>query len=496
MIIAGLSAGVAQAASVQEITGFGSNPGNLQLFEYIPDGLPADAPLVVAMHGANSDYTLMSDITGWKELADRYDFALAMPQQKSANSFVKSFNFHQTGDNTRGNGEALSIKQMVDYELANHDLDSTKVFATGFSAGGHMTSVMLAAYPEVFEAGAPYAGGAYACTASDPSGCGSAPNMTPQQWGDLVRSQNPSYPGPWPRVTVGQGDADQLNNPAWMQEIVDQWTNVQGIDQTADTSDTIKGFPHKVYANGSGASKVETISLTGLGHKMAVDPGSGADQCGATDFIASEDVNLCHAYEAAKFFGITQSSPPGGGTTIVLDDVDAQDGYVKANTNGSSPEVGTLETSTGLGLGKSTAYPYKHMRSLLSFNTAAIPDSATITRAFLTVTRQTSGGDPWGNPSGNSLVLDIKNGCFGSACTIGTDDWAAAAGASAVASIPQFSSGSKNSGDFSAAGIGQINKTGTTQLKLRFSQFQTLLYYVTVYGGGSSNRAKLTVVYQ
>jgi poly(hydroxyalkanoate) depolymerase family esterase len=496
----------AYGASIVEVTSFGTNPGNLQMFKYIPDALPSNAPLVVAMHGANSDYTLMANVTGWRELADRYQFALLMPQQKSANNTYKAFNFHQAADNTRGNGEALSIKQMIDNVKANHSIDATKVFATGFSAGAHMTSVMLATYPEVFNAGHPYAGGAYACSASSTADCGSAPNKTPQQWGDAVRAQNPSYNGPWPRVFVGQGDADNLNNFAWMQEIVDQWTNVHGIDQTADTTDTVKGFPHKVYRNGSGVSEVETITMTGLGHKMSVDPGTAVDQCGTTDWIASEDTNMCIAYQAAVYFGIVSGSPPpppppppppGGGTTLVLDDVDANDGYVKANSDGTSPEVGTLETTTGLGMGRSTAAPYKYMRTLLAFDTSGIPDTATITRAYLTVTAQTFGGNAWSDPTGNQLVIDVKDSCFGAACTTATDDWAALPNVSGSASLAQFSTGSRQSSDFDYAGLSVINKTGTTQLKLRFSAFQTALYYITVYGGGNAtNRPKLTVVYQ
>lgn len=136
------------------------------------------------------------------------------------------------------------------------------------------------------------------------------------------------------------------------------------------------------------------------------------------------------------------------------------------------------------------------MRTLLSFDSSSIPDSATVTRAYVTVSAQSSGGNAWNDPAGNSLVVDVKDNCFGAGCTTGTDDWAAAPAVTATASIPQFSSGSKDSGDFDYAGRSVINKGGMTQLKLRFSQFQSLLYYISLYGGGSPNRATLTVVYQ
>jgi poly(3-hydroxybutyrate) depolymerase len=46
-----LMPGAAQAASLTQVTSFGSNPGNLSMYVYRPDGLAAGAPLVVAMHG-------------------------------------------------------------------------------------------------------------------------------------------------------------------------------------------------------------------------------------------------------------------------------------------------------------------------------------------------------------------------------------------------------------------------------------------------------------
>ncbi len=43
------------AASPVEVTDFGFNPGNLRMFEFLPDGLPPSAPLVVVMHGCTQN---------------------------------------------------------------------------------------------------------------------------------------------------------------------------------------------------------------------------------------------------------------------------------------------------------------------------------------------------------------------------------------------------------------------------------------------------------
>src|SRR5688572_17596034 len=105
----------AHAATLTAVSGFGANPGNLTMYSYRPDGLPANAPLVVAMHGCGQNATDYFTNAGWRKYADLWRFALVLPEQKSANNSNSCFNWFLTGDTARGAGEALSIAQMVDH---------------------------------------------------------------------------------------------------------------------------------------------------------------------------------------------------------------------------------------------------------------------------------------------------------------------------------------------------------------------------------------------
>src|SRR5476649_3050912 len=139
-----------------EVTGFGSNPGALRMFKYVPaDPQPS---LVVVLHGCTQTAASYDFGAGWSTLADRHGFVLLLPEQQRANNARNCFNWFCAGDIERGRGEAMSIRCMVEKMIVDHGIDRRRVFITGLSAGGAMTSVMLATYPEVFAAGAIIAG--------------------------------------------------------------------------------------------------------------------------------------------------------------------------------------------------------------------------------------------------------------------------------------------------------------------------------------------------
>jgi poly(hydroxyalkanoate) depolymerase family esterase len=291
------------ALAVEPVPNFGSNPGNLKMFRHVPAGLPSGRPVVVALHGCtqNSSYGTGA---GWIQLADRLRFTVVLPEQQTANNMNRCFNWFERGDTTRGQGEAESIAQMVRRTIADTGANPARVHVTGLSAGGAMTAVMLATYPEMFAGGGVVAGIAYRCAASmiDAFSCMlPGKNQTPAALGNAVRAAS-SHTGPWPTVSVWQGSADWTVVPANATELVEQWTNVHGIPATPTATDTVAGYPHAVYAAG-GRTVVETYTITGMGHGQPVDPGTGASQCGTAGAYLL-DVNICAAHHLSTAWGL------------------------------------------------------------------------------------------------------------------------------------------------------------------------------------------------
>lgn len=302
------------ALSQTRVTDFGSNPGNLSMYVYSPSTVPDQAPLVLALHGCTQNAVSYAQESGWNSLADKYGFYIIYAEQNSSNNSSKCFNWFESNDISRGSGEAASLKAMVDYMKNNHSIDNTHVYVTGFSAGGAMTTVMMATYPDVFAAGAVMSGLPYkvaiGSNAAFMAMFGNV-NKSPEELGNLVRNAYPAYSGSWPRLVTFHGTSDYTVYFMNQREQMEQWTNVHSTDQSPDSE--VSSFMNnpavtkKDYKNNNGEEVVTSYSIDGMGHAVAVDPGSGEYQGGTTGSYAT-DVDFFSSYHAADFFGIIDPS--------------------------------------------------------------------------------------------------------------------------------------------------------------------------------------------
>ncbi len=339
----------AAVSSLAQVTTFGSNPGGLQMYTYVPANMPQTAPLVLALHGCTETASSYQN-AGWNALADTYKFYLVYPQQTSTGNPLECFNwageYGNLADITRGEGEAESIAQMVTYMKSTYSVDTTRVYATGFSAGAAYAIALLALYPDVFAGGASFSGLPFGCanSLSTAETCQSgAVQNTAAQWGTFVKKGFPGYAGKYPRVSLWQGSSDTTVNPANLTELVDQWTDVQGLSQTPTAMNTVAGFPHAAYANGSGDVLVETYQIQGMAHAVAIDPSAG---CGTADTY-DVDEKICAVDLVAKFLGLEggqPSSSSGGGS-----DGGSGSGSGGGSSGGSSSGVSSSSSSGGSG---------------------------------------------------------------------------------------------------------------------------------------------------
>ncbi|WP_174535675.1 extracellular catalytic domain type 1 short-chain-length polyhydroxyalkanoate depolymerase [Micromonospora chalcea] len=284
--------GPASAASLTEVTSFGANPSNLRMYLYVPDTVAARPGLLVVNHYCTGSGPAMYSGTQFAALADRYGYIVVYP---SVTRSSKCFDVSSPQALRRdGGSDPVGIKSMVDYVRQRYPVDAERIFTTGTSSGAMMTNVLLGDYPDVFRAGAAFAGVPFGCFATTNgsewnSECANGQVLkTPQQWGDLVRNAYPGYTGPRPRMQIWHGTNDETLRYPNFGEQIDQWTNVNGLSQTpAYTDSPQSGYTRTRYGGTGGTATVEAISMQGVTHNLPVD-----------------------AAQAIRFFGLDSTAPP------------------------------------------------------------------------------------------------------------------------------------------------------------------------------------------
>ena len=264
----------ASAASLVEVTNFGTNPTGLRMHLYVPDRVATPRPpILVAVHYCTGTGPAFYSGTQFASLADQYGFIVIYP---SATRSGQCFDVSSPAALSHsGNSDPAGIVSMVRWVVANRNGDASRVYATGASSGGMMTNVLLATYPDVFKAGAAFMGVPHACFATTDgsswnSQCANGQRiMTAQQWGDLVRNAYPGYTGARPRMQTWHGTADTTLQYPNFGEQIKQWTNVHGLSQTPSRTDTPQSGWTRTRYGGTGVQvPVEGISLQGVGHSL------------------------------------------------------------------------------------------------------------------------------------------------------------------------------------------------------------------------------------
>jgi len=289
-----------------EIEHFGTNPGRLKMFAYVPAQRQPLLPLVVVLHGCTQGAAEYDLGAGWSTLARHFGFALLLPEQQRINNPQRCFNWFQSEDIARDQGEVASIREMIARMVADCAIDHRRIFITGLSAGGAMTMAMLSAHPELFAGGAVIAGLPF----------GAARNMRDAilqmrmpparpagELGDLVRRAS-NHRGKWPKLSVWHGTADYTVHPDNAGEIVKQWLDLHQLPLAPMASAVVDGYPRQQWWNADGEPVVESFTITNMAHGTPIGIAANDKRYGkAGPFLL--EAGISSSYHIAKFFGVT-----------------------------------------------------------------------------------------------------------------------------------------------------------------------------------------------
>jgi len=265
-------------------------------------------------------------------------------------------------------------------------------------------------------------------------------------------------------------------------------------------------FTATVTATGGGTPTGQVTFLDGA-TALAQVP---LDASGVAAYTTSALGVGSHAITASYGGDATFATSSGAATQVVnadavvtLTSIAAQDGWVLESSE-TSGVGGSLDSNAGntsaLRVGDDrTRHQYK---TVVSFDTSSIPDGATIVSAKLRLLRGTVSGTSPFSTFGTCWV-DVRSGSgFSGSTALETGDFQAAATAVQAAAMSNpTSNGTWSEGNLDASGLGAIDKTATTQLRIYFSlddNNNSTADYIGFYSGDSSssaNRPQLVVTY-
>ena len=229
---------------------------------YLPSGYnnSGKMPLIFAIHGGSGTPEGMINIANFKTIADRDKVVLVYPEgvQKNWNDG------RPTAPNQLGINDVGFFNQMCDYMINNYSVDVKKIYATGISNGGFMSTRLGCELSNRIAAIAVNAATIEATTI--------APNCKPNRPVPALYihgTTDPLVPFLGGQITAGGTAGGTILSHF---QAIDKWVTINGCNPTPTVTDlpdiandgtTIK---QRVYSGGANGSEVVSYVVLNGGH--------------------------------------------------------------------------------------------------------------------------------------------------------------------------------------------------------------------------------------
>ncbi|WP_254190631.1 extracellular catalytic domain type 1 short-chain-length polyhydroxyalkanoate depolymerase [Nocardia noduli] len=256
--------------------------GSRRYLVYTPSGDTEGRPMIVWLHGcdpAANDPTKLLE-SPLARVARERGFVLVSPTQPTSAHPGACWNWGRESDQHRGSGEPSIIAGITEEVRDRLGIDPDRVYAIGHSAGGLMTTIMGAAYPDIYAAISSWCTGAYA-GGTDTTGLAAHAEMG-------------SHARPLP-VLVVESNTDPLSTVPLGRMAVRQWVGTNSATLAManhpqprvqrQEADPGRGFEHgaTVETYDFGPAQVRMLALDDGGHLLDGDSDGVTEY--AVDFV-------------------------------------------------------------------------------------------------------------------------------------------------------------------------------------------------------------------
>lgn len=229
---------------------------------YLPVGFnnAGKLPLIFVIHGGSGSPEGMITLANFKSIADRDKVALVYPA-----GIQKNWNDGRpTTPNQLGINDVSFFNQICDYMIKNYSVDGTKIYATGISNGGFMSSRLGCELSNRITAIAVVAATIEATTI--------APNCKPGRPVSVLYihgTSDPLVPFIGGEMTAAGTAGGKILSHF---QVIEKWVNINGCNSTPiitdlpDISNDGTTIKQRVFAGGKNDSEVVSYVILNGGH--------------------------------------------------------------------------------------------------------------------------------------------------------------------------------------------------------------------------------------
>jgi poly(hydroxyalkanoate) depolymerase family esterase len=202
--------------------------GQYRSLVYVPGSVRPDrpAPLLVVLHGANTTAEQQRAANLFDPLAARERFIVMYPDHETDRAvgphLLQAWRFYNPVEMQRDVGDAQAIAELTRQAMATWNVDPERVYIVGMSAGGWMTSIMGATYPDLYAAIGLVEAGAYGIGLAGIGQPLGPALLRPELLALAAYQAMGSHARVLPVINI-QGDKDLAATPASGAHAVQQW---------------------------------------------------------------------------------------------------------------------------------------------------------------------------------------------------------------------------------------------------------------------------------
>jgi len=237
-------------------------------------------PMVVMMHGCGQDAHTFAAATRMNGLADRDDFIVLYPEQRRLANIHRCWNWFSRSAQD-GAGEAAILCDMIRSLANEYNVDTTRIYVAGLSAGAAMATNLAICHADLFAACALHSGlmfGAASSTSEALKAMRNGSQRDPHETGKRAFATARGKADAMPALVI-QGDRDDVVNPVNADQLVSQFDvlnellakerdgQAERLDVRTSTNRSAGGYQYETanYLRGEHII-IQKVTIAGMGH--------------------------------------------------------------------------------------------------------------------------------------------------------------------------------------------------------------------------------------